>query len=175
MKTLRFTVNAYLGMSCRYCSHDEFEHFEVELSDEDAAKIEAAVQGKETLTQEEIEALCPEAAKDINYEARATLFDMCVVNGWDEYGVDACGKNLYELFEEDLESGVFSFTPVGVEGMDEDDIYNAQYEAWEEAERKKMVAMSLREKSEYLQDRYGLDCDISGTDYDYEYLNPNTP
>ena len=44
MKTLTFTVNTYLGMDCMFCSHDEFEHFEVELSDEDAAKIEAAVE-----------------------------------------------------------------------------------------------------------------------------------
>lgn len=31
MKTLRFTVNAHLGMDCMFCSHDEFEYFEVEL------------------------------------------------------------------------------------------------------------------------------------------------
>ena len=62
MKTLKFTVNAHLGMDCMFCSHDEFEHFDVELSDEDAAKIEAAVKDKETLTQEEIEPLCPDAA-----------------------------------------------------------------------------------------------------------------
>lgn len=172
MKTLRFTVNAHLGMDCMFCSHDEFEHFDVELSDEDAAKIEEAVKDKETLTQEEIEELCPDAAEDINDEARATLLDICVVNGWDEYGPDACSESLSDLFEADLESGAFSFTPEDSEEMDEDDIYDAQYEAWEEAETKKMDAMTLHEKSEYLQEHYGLDCDISYTEYDYEYLNP---
>ena len=172
MKTLKFTVNAHLGMDCMFCSHDEFEHFDVELSDEDAAKIEEAVKDKETLTQEEIEELCPDAAEDINDEARATLLDICVVNGWDEYGQDACSESLSDLFEADLESGAFSFTPEDAEDMDEDDIYDAQYEAWEETETKKMDAMTLHEKSEYLQEHYGLDCDISCTEYDYEYLNP---
>ena len=172
MKTLRFTVNAHLGMDCMFCSHDEFEHFEVELEDEDAAKIEAAVEGKEALTQAEIEELCPEAAEIIDNEARVTLLDMCVINGWDEYGTDAISKDLYELFEADLESGVFSFTPEDAEDMDEDDIYQARFDAWDEAETKKMDAMTLHEKSEYLQEHYGLDCDVSDTEYDYEYLNP---
>ena len=35
-----------------------------------------------------------------------------------------------------------------------------------------MDAMTLHEKSEYLQEHYGLDCDVSDTEYDYEYLNP---
>ena len=172
MKTLRFTVNAHLGMDCMFCSHDEFEHFEVELEDADAEKIEAAVKGKETLTQAEIEQLCPEAAEMIDDEARATLMDICVINGWDEYGQDACSKSLFDLFEADLKSGAFSFTPEDAGEMDEDEIYDAQFEAWDEAETEKMNAMSLREKSEYLQMHYGLDCDVSDVEYDYEYLNP---
>ena len=172
MKTLRFTVNAHLGMDCMFCSHDEFEHFEVELEDEDAAKIEAAVEGKETLTQAGIEELCPEAAEKIDDEARVTLLDMCVVMGWDDYGVDAISKDIYELFDADLESGAFSFTPEGAEDMDDDELYQARFDAWDEAETQKMDAMSLHEKSVYLQEHYGLDCDVSDTDYDYEYLNP---
>ncbi len=172
MKTLKFTVNTYLGMDCMFCSHDEFEHFEVELSDEDAAKIEAAVEGKETLSQSEIESLCPEAAEEIDSVAYSTVHDMCVVNGWEEYGQDACGESLYDLFEADLESGDFAFTPEGAENMDEDEIYNAQYEAWEEAESQKMEAMSLHERAEYLEDHYSLDTDSSVVEYDYEYLNP---
>ena len=172
MKTLRFTVNAHLGMDCMFCSHDECEHFEVELEEEDAAKIEAAVEGKETLTQAEIEELCPEAAEKIDDEARVTLLDMCVIMGWDDYGVDAISKDLYELFEADLESGAFSFTPEDAEDMDDDDLYQARFDAWDEAETQKMDAMSLHEKSVYLQEHYGLDCDVSDTDYDYEYLNP---
>ena len=39
MKTLRFTVNAHLGMDCMFCSHDEFEHFEVELEDADPQRL----------------------------------------------------------------------------------------------------------------------------------------
>ena len=61
MKTLRFIVNAKLGMDCMFCIHDDCESFDVELEDADAAKIEAAVEGKETLTQAEIEELCPDA------------------------------------------------------------------------------------------------------------------
>ena len=153
MKTLRFTVNAHLGMDCMFCSHDEFEHFEVELEDEEAAKIEAAVEGKETLTQAEIEELCPEAAEKIDDEARVTLLDMCVIMGWDDYGVDAISKDLYELFEADLESGAFSFTPEDAEDMDDDDLYQARFDAWDEAETQQMDAMSLPEKSVYLQEQ----------------------
>ena len=172
MKTLVFTVTANLGMDCMFCSHEEFEHFEVELEDADAEKIEAAVEGKETLTQAEIEGLCPEAAGKIDDEAQVTLLDICVINGWDEYGLDAISKDPRDLFEADLESGAFSFTPEDAEDMDEDDIYQARFDAWDEAETKKMDAMTLHEKSEYLQEHYGLDCDVSDTEYDYEYLNP---
>ena len=49
MKTLIFTVNTHLGMDCMFCSHDEFEHVDVELSDEDAAKIEEAAKDYEYL------------------------------------------------------------------------------------------------------------------------------
>jgi hypothetical protein len=171
MKTLVFGVTAHLGIDCCFCSHDEFETFEVELEDADAAKIEAAAKGKESLSQEEIEALCPEAAETIDAAAYATLLDMCVVNGWDEYGSDACSEDLSELFEEDLESGAFSFTPEDAEEMEEDELYDEQYDAWQEAEEAKMDAMSLHEKSQYLQNRYGLDCDVADTGYDYEYLN----
>lgn len=172
MKTLTFTVNMYLGMDCMFCSHDESEQFEVELEDADAAKIEAALEGKEKLTQAEIEELCPEAAETIDSEARTVLHDMCVVNGWDEYGQDACGKDFYELFEEDLESGEFSFTPEDAEEMDDDEIYDAQFDAWWDAESEKMDAMPLHEKAEYLEEHYGLDTDSGCVDYDYEYLNP---
>ena len=172
MKTLRFIVNANLGMDCMFCIHDNCESFDVELEDADAAKIEAAVEGKESLTQAEIEELCPEAAGKIDAEARVTLLDMCVVSGWDEYGTDAISKSIYELFDADLKSGAFSFTPEDAGDMDEDEIYDAQFEAWEDAESEKMDDMTLKEKSEYLQEHYGLDCDISETEYNYEYLNP---
>ena len=172
MKTLTFTVNTYFGMDCSFCSHDDYENFDVELEDEDAAKIESAVEGKETLTQEEIEQLCPDAAETIDWEASSVKHAMCVIDGWDNYGQGACGKSLNELFEENLKSGEFSFTPENADEMDEDDIYQAQFDAWWEAEAAKMDAMTLCEKAEYLEYHYELDTDSSCIEYDYEFLNP---
>ena len=172
MKTLTFTLTVYLGMDCMFCSHEDYEQFEVELEDADAAKIEAAVEGEETLTKEEIEELCPEAASIIDSEACLVVHDMCVINGWDEYGEEACSKSLSDLFEEDLESGEFSFTPENAYEMDDDEIYDAQFDAWRDAESEKMNAMTIHEKAEYLEEHYGLDTDSGCIEYDYEYMNP---
>ena len=173
MKTLLFILNIQLGMDCAFCTHDDFVYFDVELEDADADKIEAAVEGKESLPQPEIEKLFPEAAEKIDKEARIALLDACVVFGWEDYGLDAISKDLYDLFEADLKSGKFSFSPEGAENMDEQEIYQAQYDAWEEAETQKMDAMSMHERSEYLQEHYGLHCDVSDTEYYYEYYNVN--
>ena len=172
MKTLKFTVNVYFGMGCSFGSCDDYEQFDVELEDHDAAKIEAAVEGKKVLTQDEIEELCPDAVEIIDDEARSVKHAMVVINGWEDYGEGACGKSLNELFEEDLKSGKFSFTPENAEEMDDDEIYDAQFDAWWEAEEAKMNAMTLHEKAEYLETHYELDTDSGCVDYDYEFWNP---
>ena len=82
MKTLKFTVNVYFGMGCSFGSCDDYEQFDVELEDHDAAKIEAAVEGKKVLTQDEIEELCPDAAEIIDDEARSVKHAMVVISGW---------------------------------------------------------------------------------------------
>ena len=171
MKKLVFGVNVHRGIDCGYCSRDEYETFELELEDEVASTLEAALEGRHSLPQEEIESLCPEAAEKIDAMAYSTLIDICVVNAWEEVGTDACSKELSELFEADLESGVFSFTPEDADDMDEDELYDERCYAWEEAEEAKLDSMSLHEKSQYLQNRYGLECDASDTGYDYELLN----
>ena len=169
MKEVTLNITADLGIDCMYCGHsiDEGVTVMIEDKDADALKALAGELDGDVLEGSAIEENLPELYSALRGDAYRALHEAMVVQGWEEHGWDACSRYEDELIEEDVESGDFVFECPGEidPEEDEDDYEAARQEAWEEAEDEKMGAMDTSELAEYLEERYGLDTDISSLDY----------
>lgn len=170
MKKVFINIYADLGIDCKGGQHDFEDSIVVMITDETAHSLTriACNQGHEVEARI-IEERLPEFYEDLNRDVSIHFHEMMVIQGWKDHGWDACSKYIDDLIEEDIENGDFVFDCP--EDIDDEDAYeDVRQEAWEEAENKKMDAMSVSELSEYLEDRYGVDTDFSGMNLSWSLI-----
>ena len=143
MKTVKIELTTWL------CYSDETDFLEVELEDEVADKLLAVADGKE-LNEDAIEELVPEAFEPLDLEAYQRAFDRQVIDGWECCTEDACSKNLREIYE--------------------DSYFEGDYFKWIKAQKKKIAQMDIPEQADFLQEKFGVECEIVEKCYEFKYI-----
>ena len=145
MKTVKIELTTWL------CYNDETEILEVELEDEVADKLIAAANDEE-LDEDSIEELAPEAFEPLDLAAYQRAFDRLVIDGWECCCEDACSKDLSEIYE--------------------DSYFEGDYFEWIKAQKKKIALMPIPDQAEYLQSKFGVECEMVEKCYEFKYI-PN--
>ena len=144
MKTVKITLTTYLTY------YDEKEQLEVELEDEMAAQLEAFANGGK-VTNVELQESLPDIYEEIDYEAFNRAHDLLVIDGYKNYS-ECCVVNeakLHEMYEvSDFEGG---------------------YEDWLEEEEARVSQMDTAEYAEYLEEIYGIECEMVEESYTFSY------
>jgi len=173
MKKILIDIEAGLGMDCTYCGHSLDDEAVIELEDSNAEKLQSIWDeiGEEYPTKEQIQEQDPDLAEVMDVKVYLELHDLMVIQGWEEYGWQACCNYIDELMEEDIENGDFVFIcPEDIDPDDEDAYEEACQQAWEEQENELMGSMDTHDLAVYLEGRYGLDTDISDLEYGWSVL-----
>jgi hypothetical protein len=144
MKAVKITLTTYLTY------YDEKEQLEVELEDEMAAQLEAFANGGK-VTNVELQECLPDIYEEIDYEAFNRAHDILVIDGYKNYS-ECCVVNeakLHEMYEvSDFEGG---------------------YEDWLEEEKARVSQMDTAEYAEYLEEIYGIECEMVEESYTFSY------
>ena len=144
MKTIKITLTTYLTY------YDKEEQLEVELEDSMAEQLEAFANGKE-VTNEQLEEGLPEVYEEIDYEAYSRAHDLLVIDGYKNYG-ECYSADLTKLHEMFYESG-----------------FDGDFEEWMSKADERIAQMDTAEYAEYLEEVYGIECEIVEESYMFSY------
>lgn len=144
MKTVKITLTTYLTY------YDEKEQLEVELEDEMAAQLEAFANGGK-VTNVELQEGLPDIYEEIDYEAFNRAHNLLIIDGYKNYSEcyvvnEAKRHEMYEV--SDFEGG---------------------YEDWLEEEEARVSQMDTAEYAEYLEEIYGIECEMVEESYTFSY------
>lgn len=144
MKTITINLTTYLTY------YDKKEQYEVELEDAIVGRLDAFANGK-TVTKEELEDGLPDVYEEIDYEAYSRAHDLLVIDG-----IRNCGEcyqadlnKLHEMFEESDSEGDF--------------------DEWMSQEDERTAQMDTAEYAEYLEEVYGVECEMVEESYTFTY------
>jgi hypothetical protein len=144
MRTIKITLTTYLTY------YDNKESYEVELEDAMADQLEAFANGKE-VTNEQLEEGLPEVYDEINFEANNRARTLLIIDGYEN-----CG----ECYSADL---------VKLHEMFEDSDFDGDFEEWMSREDERIAQMDTAEYAEYLEDVYGVECEMVEELYVFAY------
>ncbi len=171
MKNIAINITSDLGMECSGIGHYLDEYISVEIDDLFAERLMSLSSDHPSLDKSTIEEKDPELAKEIDKEAYKALHDLMVIQGWEEYGWQACANYIYDLIEEDLNNGSLVFEyPDDIDEEEDYGIEDACQDAWEEMENEKREQMDTHSLARYLEERYGLQIDISDMVYNWTII-----
>ena len=144
MKTIKITLTTYLTY------YDKEEQLEVELEDSMAEQLEAFANGRE-VTNEQLEEGLPEVYEEIDYEAYNRAHDLLIIDGYKNFGecYSADLTKLHEMFDE---SG-----------------FDGDFEEWMSKADERIAQMDTAEYAEYLEDVYGIECEMVEESYEFTY------
>ncbi|MBO5941967.1 MAG: hypothetical protein J6Q63_01620 [Bacteroidales bacterium] len=144
MKTIKITLTTYLTYL------DKKEQLEIELEDSMAEQLEAFANGKE-VTNEQLEEGLPEVYEEIDYEAYSRAHDLLIIDGIKNYRgcYEADFTKLHEMFDE---SG-----------------FDGDFDEWMSQEDERIAQMDTAEYAEYLEEVYGIECEMVEDSYEFTY------
>lgn len=146
MKTIKITLTTYLTY------YDKKESYEIELEDSMADQLETFANGNE-VTGEDLEAGLPEVYEELDYEACNRAHDLLIIDGYKNFGecYSADLTKLHEMFDE---SG-----------------FDGDFEEWMSKADERIAQMDTAEYAEYLEEVYGIECEMVEESYTFSY-NP---
>lgn len=148
MKTVKITLTTYLTY------YDKKEQLEVELEDEMAAQLEAFANGKK-ITNKDLQEGLPDIYEEIDYEAYNRAHDLLVIDGYKNY------------------SECFVVNEAKLQEMLEERGFEGGYEDWMEEEETRVSQMDIAEYAEYLEEIYGIECEMVEESYTFSYTPEN--
>lgn len=144
MKTIKINLTTYLTY------YDKKESYEIELEDSMAEQLEAFANGKE-VTNEQLEEGLPEVYEEIDYEAYSRAHDLLIIDGIKNYRgcYEADLTKLHEMFEESD--------------------FEGDFDEWMSQEDERIAQMDTAEYAEYLEEVYGIECEMVEESYTFSY------
>lgn len=146
MKTITITIN----LTTYLTYYDKKEQYEVELEDAIVGRLDAFANGK-TVTKEELEDGLPDVYEEIDYEAYSRAHDLLVIDG-----IRNCG----ECYQSDLTKLHEMFDESGFDG---------DFEEWMSKADERIAQMDTAEYAEYLEEVYGIECEMVEESYTFSY------